>query len=184
VQQLGDEALGCFRLDPPRLAGTERCGVGIDGAAADRQRLAAPDRQVVGGNQNAGGEAQEIDGAGAERSFVEVVDVVVDQAVVALVAAHVLQVQVATQPGVGSAPQQGGAGQPLVEQVAGAAQELERVVADGAQLHRQALGVPAAVEGADAISRGHARPFGCWRSETVTRRSLVHAPERGPLGYV
>jgi hypothetical protein len=82
----------------------------------------------VGGEVETGEAAGEIPTGRREEAFVEVVDVKIDQAILALVATKVLQMQIATTPDEGRGGEQTVIpGEVFVEQVAGAAQKTERI---------------------------------------------------------
>ena len=70
-------------------------GESRSGLAANRMRSGIGNES----NQNADHEAHQIQSTRSEQRFVEIVDIEIDQAVVALVAAEILQMQIAAEPG-------------------------------------------------------------------------------------
>ncbi len=102
----------------------------------------------------AGQHAHQIDGEGRAQGLVEIIHVEVDQAVVALEAAVVLQVQVAADEGARRLVQQRRIRHRGGVQVVGATKEREWIVGHGGQLAGEPLGIAAGVvfeNGAGAI---------------------------------
>lgn len=151
-QQLFDHAGRRLAFDPARLALGQRAGVGVEDALAERQRFRPIQRQAVGPDQHAGEETDEVPGARRQHRFVEIVDVEIDEAVVALEAAEVFEVQVAAQPGARRFAERRLRREALVEQVAGGAEEDEGAGAHVAELERQPLGVAPGVERQNAAN--------------------------------
>ena len=98
IEQRAHAAARGLALDPAGLAGCECSRVTIEDIRAERQGLVLRQRQPGRRGEHAREEAREVPCGGCERGLVEVVQVEVDEPVVALVAAEVLEVQVAAGP--------------------------------------------------------------------------------------
>jgi len=112
---------------------------------ADGQCLGASCVERVSAALNAGQQPNNVPGGRGKSCFIIVIDIKIDQPVVALVAAVIFEVQVAAAPSQGRIEEEGRIWQSFIEQVAGAAQEDERALSHLCVLHGQALGVAAGV---------------------------------------
>src|SRR4029077_17433373 len=99
TQQGSHDALGRSPLHPPRLAVVERGPIRVQERRAQGPRVAIAYLERVGRQIETGGESGEIPTGRRQVRFVEIVEIEVAEAIVALVAAEVLQVQIAREPG-------------------------------------------------------------------------------------
>ncbi len=99
IEELADHAVGHLPLDPPGLAAPQCVGVGIEVLAAQQHGFAAAELVVPGRHHHAGREPRHLVGARRQHRFVEIVDVEVDDAVVPLGGAEILEMEIAGNPG-------------------------------------------------------------------------------------
>jgi hypothetical protein len=123
VQQMAHYTVRRVALDPSCLATDQRLSVCADQPTNRRARGVLVQAQRVEADMQAGTQAYQLPGNGCQRGLVEIIDIEVDETVVALVAAEIFQVQVAAAPGRRGVDAEAGFRQPVIEQMAGAAKE-------------------------------------------------------------
>jgi len=92
IEQIAHHAGRGFRLDPARLAERARRAVRIERGMTKRECLRAAQFQIGRADQHAREQTHEFIRRGRETGFVEIVVVEIDQAVIALVAAEILEI--------------------------------------------------------------------------------------------
>ncbi|GAB1436135.1 hypothetical protein MASR2M32_23790 [Sphaerotilus sulfidivorans] len=160
VEQFADHAIGHVALDPEGLAAPQRLHMGLQSGTAQRPRVLGIDPQRVGAHPQAGEQPQQVPARRRQRRLVEVVDVEVGLAVVALVAADILEMQVAAAPDRRRTlrprlEQRQPGRQPPPEQSAGRTQEDEGALAHAVVLALQPLGLAAGVVLEDLVNDVH-----------------------------
>src|ERR1039457_1386664 len=104
-----------------------------------------------GSGQNTSQEPHQITGGGCQRCFIEVVEIEINKTIVSLVAAKVLQVKIATDPGRGRLEEWTAGTQSCVEQMACTTQENKGVLSHHAELQFHAFRIPSGVELLDLL---------------------------------
>jgi hypothetical protein len=105
--------------------------------------------QEIAATADTGQQADDVPGARRERRLVEVGNVEIGEPVVGLVAAEVLEVQIAAAPRQRRLGENGVVRQRVVEEMASAAEENEGILLHPGELHRQALRIASGVVRAD-----------------------------------
>src|ERR1019366_2849638 len=137
-QRIHETATG-ITLNPEGLAVDQSATVGIQTALADGQGFSVCRVERLSAALDAGEQANHVPIDGSKGSLVVVVDVKIDKPVVTLVAAKILEVQVAAAPSQRRIAEQGRIWQVVVKQVPGTAKEDEGTLLHLCVLHGQAL---------------------------------------------
>src|SRR5262249_222973 len=147
LEQVAHHSARGRALDPPRLARRQRVAVRDQQALAQLRGVGVVEVERACRETKTRQEPREIADRGREGGLVEVVDVEVDEAVVAQVGAEVLEVEVAARPDGGTRGEAPCTLRPILPvEMDRTAEELERVRAHQAVLSLQAARVAPRVE--------------------------------------
>ncbi len=139
IEKDSDRAARRVAVHDPGMPGADLGGVGTEGVVAQGPCDRVPQSDAVAGDENAGEQPHDVPAQRCKRRIVEVVEVEIDQPIVALVAAEVFQVQVAADPGRWRGHGQQAFREPLIEQVSACSQKCKGIAAHRGVLERQTL---------------------------------------------
>src|SRR6185295_6733390 len=175
-QQGLHNAIGGLALDPPCLPVMKGCLIRSEKCRCQLRRRALLESQASRCDEDARQEPGKVSSNRGEGGLVEIIEVEVGEPIVALVAAEVLQVEIAGDPGARS-PVENGLGSPvLVKEVTGSAHESKRVLPHRLVLERETLGLAARVVALNALHYRQSRHRSCpfYRSRQLVSLKLCN----------